>query len=100
MSPLPAIGLIGVGGPESLAGRSGGSWDFGPIIVAVAALIVLRLVLGIPLRWHVVVLALLGSPLAIAFAGWVGPPIAFGFAAIGLVVARRILGRSRPPRTV
>jgi hypothetical protein len=100
MAPLPASGVIAVGEPSLGLTTDGAHWDFGPLFLAVVGLIVIRLVLHVRIRWYVAVMAVLLAPLAIAFAGWVGPPIAFATAAIALVAARSILWRGSPPSTV
>ena len=99
MAPQLGSGLIGVGEPALGRYTDGANWDFGPMFLAVVALIVIRLVLDVRIRWYVAVVAVLAAPPAIAFAGWVGPPIAFATAAVALVAARSILWRRGRPRT-
>jgi hypothetical protein len=91
---------IAVGEPAMGQHLSNGSWDFGPFFLAIAALICLRLVLGIRIRWWMGVAALLLAPPAIAFGGWVGAPIALTLGVVALVATRSILRRHRGLGTV
>jgi hypothetical protein len=92
--------LIAVGEPALGRHVSGAGWDLGPLFLAIAALMCLRLVLAVRIRWWMGPLALLSAPPAIAFGAWVGPPVALALAGVGLVAARSILRSRRHLGTV
>lgn len=89
--------IIAVGDP-SWRINVDGDWDFVPLALAVGALLVLRIVFGVTLRWYVVAGVVLAAPLFRALGDRVGMPVAVGIALIVAAVAVPAFRRSQRPR--
>lgn len=74
-----------------------GGWDVVPLVMAAVALLVLRIVFKVPIRWYVAVGVVLVAPLFRAFADRVGMPVAVGLALIVMTIAVPAVRRSDPP---
>lgn len=78
-----------------------GGWDVVPVLIAAGALLVLKVLYGVRIHWHIAVGAVLLAPLFRAFADRVGMPVAVGLAlliATIAVPAARRSGRPGGPR--
>jgi hypothetical protein len=89
--------MIATAGSSDLVWESltDGNMDFSPYLVAVVALVILRVLLGVRLRWYIVIGAVVLAPLFQGFAGRVGYPIATAVAI--LVAAAIVVSRRRSP---
>jgi hypothetical protein len=91
---------LGFGEPSWRINTDGG-WDVVPVLLAIGALLVLKVVFQVTIRWYVALVVVLVAPLFRAFADRVGMPVAVGLAMILLAVAvpaARRSGREDPPR--
>ncbi|HSL11399.1 MAG TPA: hypothetical protein VLA82_08815 [Actinomycetota bacterium] len=93
------MGWLGYGDPSWRINADGG-WDFVPLLLACGALLVLRIVFGVRIRWYLALAVVLAAPLFRAFGDRVGMPVAVGLAllvtAVAVPAARRS-GRQGPP---
>jgi hypothetical protein len=94
---MNGVEVFAVGEPSWRINVDGG-WDFVPLALAVGALLVLRIVFGVTLRWYVVAGVVLAAPLFRALGDRVGMPVAVGVALIVATVAVPAFRRSRRPR--
>lgn len=82
----------------------GGGWDLVPVAIAVGALVVLRVLFRVHLRWPVVLGLFLVAPLFRAGADRIGMPVAVLLAllmtAVAVAAIRRGRPRGFPPRNV
>ena len=95
-----SIGSLGVGEPSWRINVDGG-WDFVPVLLAIGALVVLKVLFGVTIRWYIAVGAILLAPLFRAFADRIGMPVAVGLALVIATIAVpavRRSGRPGPPR--
>jgi hypothetical protein len=89
------MGRLAFGEPSWRINVDGG-WDVVPLVMAAAALLILKVVFRVTLRWYVVVAAFLLAPLFRAFADRIGMPIAVGLALLVATVVITGARRSRP----
>jgi hypothetical protein len=83
--------VLGYGEPSWVINLDGG-WDLVPIVIAAVALLLLRVVFGVRLRWPVVLAVVLLAPLFRAWGDRIGMPLASALAlavAGGVVLATR-----------
>lgn len=94
---------MALGGPIQ-AFEPGGGWDLVPLVIAVIALVLLRLLLRVRLTPVVVLVTVLAAPLFRAVADHAGFPrtvaLTLGFAAVSAVAIRRPRRRRIPPLDV
>ena len=88
--------VIGLGEP-SWRRLTDGGWDFVPVVIAVIALLLLRVVFRVRLRWPLVLAVVLVAPLYRAVADRVGMPLAVSVALILTAVVVYGVRRSKPP---
>jgi len=90
---------LAVGEPSWRINTDGG-WDVVPLLIASGALLVLKVIFAVRIRWYVALGAVLVAPLFRAFADRVGMPVAVGLAllvaAIAVPAARRSGGPGHP----
>jgi hypothetical protein len=89
--------VVAVG--DAVSPRAGaGGWDLVPVAIAVGALIVLRVLFRVRLRWPVVLGLFLVAPLFRAGADRIGMPIAVLLALLTTAVAVAAIRRGGPRR--
>jgi hypothetical protein len=90
---------LAVGEPSWSINADGG-WDFVPIVIACATLLVLKVIFRVTLRWYVVAAVVLVAPLFRALADDVGMPPAIAmtliFVAVAIFATRRSATPGRP----
>ena len=97
------MGWFAVGEP-SWRNNVDGGWDVVPLVIALGALLVLKLIFGVRIRWYLALGVILAAPLFRAFGDRVGMPVAAALALLVVAVAvptARRSGRTGPhPPTV
>jgi hypothetical protein len=94
--------VLGYGEPSWVINLDGG-WDLVPIVIAAVALLLLRVVFGVRLRWPVVLAVVLLAPLFRAWGDRIGMPLASALALVvagGVVLATRGRRPGTPPSGV
>ena len=74
-----------------------GGWDAVPLLIAIGAVLVLKVVFGVRIRRAVALAAVLVAPLFRAFADRIGMPVAVGIALLVMAVAVPAVRRSGRP---
>lgn len=90
------MGRLAYGDPSWRINVDGG-WDAVPLLLAMGALLVLKVVFGVRIRWYLALGVVLAAPLFRAFADRVGMPVAVALALLVMAVAAPTARRSRRP---
>jgi hypothetical protein len=84
---------------EPLGARLGaGGWDFFPLLLAAVFLLVLKVVLGVRLRWQLVLTVVLLAPLARAVGDRAGMAMTLSVVIVATAVVVLAARRGRPPQ--
>jgi hypothetical protein len=88
--------VVAVGEP-SLGRYASGQFDFTPLVVAATMLLLLRIVVGVRMRWQLILPVVLAAPLVMALAGRISYPLTMALLLATGASASFVTRRGRHP---